>query len=204
VGVLESIEHATPAAFQRAGTDIVLLGEPTSELGGSEYLHTIHGVVAGAPPSCDLNAERALIDALLESIAQDDVTSAHDCSDGGLAVALAECSIGSRAHALGADVDLGAWTSLPLRALLFGEAQGRVLVSTSNSTAVIDAARRHGVPARKIGTVNDGASLRIRVGARVIEAALAELADAWHEAIPRRMSRSASAVEVAFTAATPA
>ena len=204
VGVLDSIEHATPATFQRDGTDIVLLGEPTGELGASEYLHAIHGLVAGAPPACDLKAERALIDALLESIAQDNVTSAHDCSDGGLAVALAECCIGTRAKAFGADVDLGTWSSLPLRALLFGEAQGRVLVSTSNSTAVIDAAARHGVPARKIGTVNDGASLRIRVGSRVIEAALSELDDAYHEAIPRRMSRSASVVEVAFTAATPA
>jgi phosphoribosylformylglycinamidine (FGAM) synthase-like enzyme len=112
--------------------------------------------------------------------------------------------MGHRARGMGADVDLGAWTSLPLRALLFGEAQGRVLVSTSNATAVIDTAKRHGVPARKIGTVNDGASLRIRADGRVIEAALSELIDAYHEAIPRRMSKSASAVEVAFTAATPA
>jgi hypothetical protein len=113
---------------------------------------------------------------------------------------------------LGADVDLGAWAALPLRALLFGEAQARIVVSTSNATAVIDAAKRHGVPARKIGTVNGSAFLRIRIGAegegrgaaRVIEASLHELEDAYHEAIPRRMSQSASAVEVAFTAATPA
>ena len=204
IGVLESIEHATPSAFQRAGEDIVLFGDPTDELGGTEYLHTIHGIVAGAPPSCDLARERAVIDALLECIAAGNVTSAHDCSDGGLAVALAECCMTTRESMRGADADLAVWSGLPLRALLFGEAQGRVVVSTANSSAVLETAKRHGVPARKIGTVNDGDSLRIRVGTRVIDTPLQDLADAYHEAIPRRMSQSASATEVAFTAATPA
>lgn len=110
----------------------------------------------------------------------------------------------NRASMRGADADLAAWSGLPLRALLFGEAQGRVVLSTASSSAVLETAKRHGVPARKIGMVNDGTGLRIRLGSRVIDASLEDLADAYHEAIPRRMSQSASAVEVAFTAATPA
>jgi phosphoribosylformylglycinamidine synthase subunit PurL len=204
VGVVESIEHVTRSAFETAGDEIVLLGEPTQELGGSEYLHVIHGTVAGAPPACDLRRERAVIDALLEAIADGAVTSAHDCSDGGLAVALAECAVMNRQRMLGADVDLSHWSTLPLRALLFGEAQGRVVVSTDNAAAVLAVAKRHGVPARQIGTVRDAQSLKLRVGERSIEASLAQLANAYHESIPRRMARSAAPVEVAFTAATPA
>ncbi|MGH7676911.1 MAG: phosphoribosylformylglycinamidine synthase subunit PurL, partial [Gemmatimonadaceae bacterium] len=204
IGVIDNVETATRSSFARDGDDIILLGEPTDELGASEYLHTIHDVVAGAPPHCDLERERALIEALLESIGAGAVTSAHDCSDGGLAVALAECSMMNRLEMLGADVDLGSWSALPLRALLFGEAQGRVVVSTADAPVVMAAAKRHGVPARQIGRVRDNGRLRIRIGTVQIDAPLATLADAYHEAIPRRMMRSAAPIEVAFTASTPA
>jgi phosphoribosylformylglycinamidine synthase subunit PurL len=205
LGVIEALEHVTQAPFEVDGDEIVLFGEPTGELGGSEYLQVIHGVVAGAPPACNLAAERALIEALLDAIASGTVRSAHDCSDGGLAVALAECCMMRRERMLGADVDLSAWSSLPFRALLFGEAQGRVILSTPNASAALDAAQRHGVPARKIGRVYaESGALRVRIGDRVVEAPLARLAEAYHEAIPRRMNRSASPIEVAFTAATPA
>ena len=206
VGVVESLDHATPATFSHDGDEIVLLGEPTNELGGSEYLKTIHGIVAGAPPECDLARERALIEALLEAISLGAVRSAHDCSDGGFAVALAESAIMDRNRPMGADVDLSEWAALPLRALLFGEAQGRVIVSTHSASAVVAAARRHGVPARQIGSVRAASTLRIRVGSRVVESRIDALVDAYHEAIPRRMSKSAAAVDVAppFTTATPA
>jgi phosphoribosylformylglycinamidine synthase II len=205
VGVIEKLEHVTRAGFEGDGDEIVLLGEPTDELGGSEYLHVVHGVVAGAPPRCDLDKERALIGALLEAISLGAVGSAHDCSEGGLAVALAECAIMNRARLLGVDIDLSSWGALPLRALLFGEAQSRIVVSTASADVVLGAAKRHGVPARQIGWVraNSGA-FRIRVASRVIESSVAALADAYHEAIPRRMNRSAAPIEVAFTAATPA
>jgi phosphoribosylformylglycinamidine synthase len=204
VGVIESLEHVTRSAFQRDGDEIVLLGEPTDELGGSEYLHVVHGVVAGAPPKCDLARERALIDALLDAITLGAVHSAHDCSDGGLAVALAECSIMNRTRLMGAEVDLSSWSALPLRALLFGEAQGRVIVSTEAAHVVLGAAKRHRVPARQIGWVRASDTLRIRVASTLMSAPLASLADAYHEAIPRRMSKSAAPTEVAFTVTTPA
>jgi phosphoribosylformylglycinamidine synthase len=204
VGVVESLDHVTRAAFDRDGDDIVLLGEPADELGGSEYLHVIHGVIAGAPPKCHLDHERALIDALLDAIASGAVRSAHDCSDGGLAVALAECAIMNRTNMFGAEVDLSQWSSLPLRALLFGETQGRVIVSTGAAASVLAAAKRHGVPARQIGRVRARRTLQIRIASITIDAPLADLADAYHESIPRRMTKSAAPVEVAFTAATPA
>ena len=205
VGVLDSIDRATRSTFAADGDEIVLLGEPSAELGASEYLHTIHGVVAGRPPSCDLARERALIDTLVEAIGEGALRSAHDVSDGGLGVALAECAMMDRERMIGADVDLGAWAGLPLRALLFGEAQGRAVVSAPTAARVLEIAKSLGVPARVIGRVRSAsAKLCITVASRSLELPLAALADAYHESIPRRMARSASPVEVAFTAATPA
>jgi phosphoribosylformylglycinamidine synthase len=187
VGLVESLEHVTRMMFHEDGDDIVLLGEPTTEIGGSEYLARIHGVVAGAPPRCDLTRERAVIESLLEAIAAGLVRSAHDCSEGGLAVALAECTMGDRDRLVGADIDLGAWASLPLRALLFGEAQGRVIVSTPDPVAVIAIATARGVHAQSIGTVRGATTLNIRIGSRTISAPLDRLAAAYHDAIPDAM-----------------
>lgn len=190
IGVVESPAHVTRLAFQADGNAIVLLGEPTTELGASEYLARVHGIVAGAPPMCDLARERALIDALLEAIASGGVRSAHDCSDGGLAVALAECAIGDTEHPLGADIDLSAWPTVPARALLFGEAQGRVLIGTDDPAGVLAIAARHGVPAHRIGTVRAAApDLTLTLAGRTIVAPLARLASAYHDAIPQLMAR---------------
>ena len=199
VGLVESLAHVTRAPFSTDGDSIILLGDNTDEIGGSEYLQRIHGVVAGAPPRCDLAAERALVEALLEAIRAGAVRSAHDCADGGLAVALAECVMMDRPNPVGADVDLSRWSALPLRALLFGEAQGRVLVSTPDAAAVLAVAARHGVPAAVIGTVREASStLVLIVGERRFSARVAQLADTYHEAIPRIMQRGASAQDVAL------
>jgi phosphoribosylformylglycinamidine synthase len=191
LGVLDDVGRATASRFRHPGEAIVLLGEPTDELGASEYLARIHGVAAGAPPACDLTRERAVIDSVLDAINSGLVSAAHDCSEGGLAVALAECAIGDRAHLMAADVDLSAWSALPLRALLFGEAQGRILVATSDPAAVIAIAARHGAPARRIGQVQDERTgdLTIRVGAGEIRAPVERLARAYHDAIPTIMRR---------------
>ena len=191
VGLVESLAHVTRSTFRVDGDAIVLLGEPTDEIGASEYLARVHGVVAGAPPACNLDRERALIDALLAAIAAGAIHSAHDCSDGGLAVALAECAVGDAEAPLGAEVDLSAWSPLPLRALLFGEAQGRVVVSTPDPDRVRAVAKQHGVPARRIGTVRATArALDMRVGSLSFSAPLARLAAAYHDAIPNIMSRA--------------
>ena len=188
VGLIESLSHVTPSGFQTAGDDIVLLGDCTDELGASEYLLEIHGLTIGEPPVCEPKRERVLIDALLESIRGGLVRSAHDCSDGGLAVALSECAMADRDRVFGFDVDLSAWATLPHRALLFGEAHGRVVMSTANSAAVLQIAQRHGVPARVIGTVTtaDGGA-HFTISDDTFSAPMSWLAKAFHEAIPLAM-----------------
>ena len=193
VGLIDSLSHITRSHFADEHDTIVLLGNPTAELGASEYLARIHGVVAGAPPACRPEAERALIDAILECIRGGVVHSAHDCSDGGLAVALAECCIMDRAAKRGATIDLAHWRELPTRALLFGEAQGRVILSTTMPDTVLGIARAHHVPGRVIGRVGAlGAPLHITTAAARLDVSLARLDDAYHESIPRIMAPAAA------------
>jgi phosphoribosylformylglycinamidine synthase len=196
VGVVESLAHVTRATFRApdagAGDAVVLLGENTDEIGGSEYLARLHGLVAGRPPRVDLDGHRRLIAALLDAIAAGHVRSAHDASDGGLAVALAECCMAGEART-GLDVDLGAWAALPTRALLYGEAHGRVVVSSDAPDAVLAAAARHGVPARVVGRVlAAGEGFTVRVGGARWTADVEALARAYHDAIPALMQRPAA------------
>ncbi|MBI2796100.1 MAG: phosphoribosylformylglycinamidine synthase subunit PurL [Gemmatimonadetes bacterium] len=192
VGLVDKPEHVTGSRFTTPGDAIVLLGENTAELGGSEYLATLHGVVAGEPPACDVAGERRLVDALLAAIAAGAIASAHDCSEGGLAVAIAESCMMDRDQPLGADIDLSPWEALPRRALLFGEAQGRIVVSTPDPAAVLAIAAAHGVPARPVGTVGTAhAPLRVRIGGAGWESPMARLAAAWHDSIPTIMSAGA-------------
>ncbi len=196
VGLIDSVSHVTRSAFPPdADVAIVLLGEPTAELGGSEYLARIHGLVGGHPPACDVNAERALIEAVLAAGHAGLLRSAHDVSDGGLAVALAECCIGNRERVVGADIDLTAWATLPLAALLFGEGQGRIVVSAADAAAVLQLAREHGVPARAIGTTRAQSNeLRIVAGATTLRASIAAMVEAYYDAIPRVMTGSAAVI----------
>jgi phosphoribosylformylglycinamidine synthase len=200
VGLIDDLDHVTRASFAVEGDAVLLLGEPTAELGGSEYLARVHGLVAGAPPRCDLAAERALVDALLDAIRTGAVRSAHDVSDGGLAVALVECCIMERNRPLGATIDLSAFGLLPLRALLFGEAQGRAVVSSPDPVAVCEIARRHGVPAREIGRVTPPRALDVTAAHGVkLTAALTWLDRLYYETIPSIMTQAAAAVVAAAT-----
>ncbi len=158
VGILDDVDKLTRHAFQSVGDAIVLLGDNTNELGGSEYLYVIHDLVAGPPPEVDLLGERRLQHAVLAAIQKGLVKSAHDVSEGGLACALAECALGDGEALLGVEVTLD--DPLPTAALFFGEAQGRVIVSchSKNAEKLQQLARDHGVPSRVIGTVTEAAS----------------------------------------------
>ncbi len=198
VGLLDDVSHVVRGTFRREDDAIVLLGECTDELGGSEYLLRVHGLTAGAPPACDVQREAALVETLVACARGSLLSSAHDCADGGFAVALAESAMANPDTRFGADVDLSAYEKLPLRAVLFGEAQGRAIVSTADVDAVMAAAARHGVPARVLGRVAaPDAGLTIRVGDRVLVADLARLAAAYHDAIPSIMDRAGVAGLVA-------
>jgi len=193
VGLIPDLAHITRSTFRADGDAIVLLGENTAELGASEYLARIHGLTIGAVPAVDLDHERRLVDALLEAIASGTVHSAHDCSEGGLAVALAESCISERTATFGAHVDIADPLVTSSRALLFGEAQGRVIVSTRDAPRVIAVATAHGVPARVIGHVTATQRLVIGTGAHTLDTALEPLVDAFFDAIPALMQRAATA-----------
>jgi phosphoribosylformylglycinamidine synthase subunit PurL len=200
VGVVEDLDHVTTSGFAAAGDEIVLLGRNTAELGGSEYLKAVHGTVAGDAPEVDLAAEGALQRTLLEAIRAGLLRSAHDVSEGGLAVALAESAIGGGdGLALGADVSLD--DELPLAALLFGEAQGRAVVSCAAGDAerVVALAEGNGVPARAIGRVGaPGGVFRIETPAGTVETPAAELAEIYERAIPRRMEGTPADIQTAL------
>ena len=188
VGVVEDIDHLTRHAFQHAGDTILLLGDNTDELGGSEYLYIMEGLVAGEPPSVDLLAERRLQHAVLAMIQSGLLHSAHDVSDGGLACALAECALGREEGPLGVDVTLH--DTLPTVPLLFGEAQGRVIISCNARSLddVLRLAKRHGVPCRSIGEAvpaEDG--FRITTRAPAIEVDLEVLSELFFDTIPNLM-----------------
>ncbi|HET9983582.1 MAG TPA: phosphoribosylformylglycinamidine synthase subunit PurL [Longimicrobiales bacterium] len=199
VGVLDDVDARLGMRFRAAGDAIVLLGRNTAELGGSEYLKVVHGEVAGDAPAVELAAEKRLQDALIELAGSHLAASAHDCAEGGLAVCLAECAIRDPDHPFGVDVELD--DEIHGAALLFGEAQGRVVVSCApqHLDRVLAVADRNGVPARRIGTVGeqDGRFVVRTRTAPAIDVPAADLAEVWATAIPRMMERSAAAVEVA-------
>lgn len=168
LGVLDDVAYATPSGFRRPGEAVILFGTNDGWIGGSEYLAAIHGIVAGEPPPIDLGKEMALHRAVLECISSELVSSAHDCADGGLAVALAECTLGVGGAPCGVTVDVAAaGKSGAIREdrLLFGEDQSRVILSAGESHVrrILEIAARHGVPAARIGTTG-GESLEINGG----------------------------------------
>jgi len=169
---------------------ILLLGEGRGELGGSEYLKVMHDLVRGVPPRLELDAERAL-QALLVTLADDRLMrSAHDCSDGGLAVTVAECAFDT--VGIGAEISIDGTTvsrdeTLNIAAALFGESASRVVVSVvpDQVTSVLRLAAGAGVPARVIGQTG-GSRLRIAVaGDIVIDQSVDEAERVWSTAIDR-------------------
>ena len=191
VGLIDDISHITRATFQHDGDAILLLGEMGAELGASEYLATIHGAVLGPPPRCDVKVERRVIDVLLEAIRTGAVRSAHDCSDGGLAVALAECCIANLEGQAGAEVDLSSWADVPDRAILFGESQGRIVLSSPSPARILAIAAAGNVPCAVIGRVRGRSdTLDIKLAQRSCRSSIESLSRAYHDTIPSIMSRT--------------
>ncbi|MCX6927274.1 MAG: AIR synthase-related protein, partial [Verrucomicrobia bacterium] len=226
VGLIEKPEHITTQWFKDEGDAIILLGDvvdggdPLMGLGGSAYLQHIHGLKDGTPPRCDLAREKELHLGLRALIYSGAVKSAHDCSEGGLAVALAESCISQQIaretpRLIGAQVDLTAVAgqegllSLPLSskggegngstastgtralrrdALLFGESQGRVIISVAavHAVKVLAQAKIVGVAAARIGTVG-GETLQITTPGATLSCDLSELHDLWWNSIARAM-----------------
>jgi phosphoribosylformylglycinamidine synthase len=183
VGILDDIRKAVSPGFKAAGDAVVLVGESFEELGGSEYLKVVHDLEAGAPPAIDLEQEKRNQEFLLEAINAGLVRSAHDLSEGGLAVALAESAFHG-ARRLGCDVDLDG----PLRAdaLLFGETQSRIVVTCrrANAGRLLELAAARGVPAKAIGRTG-AADITIRLSGREVLRIPVETAfRVWKDSLP--------------------
>ncbi len=181
--------------FKDEGDVIVLLGTTREELGGSEYLKRIHHRKQGQPPRIDVNGERALQRLMLQASGAGWLKSAHDCSEGGLAVALAECCIMEPDHLIGATIQCGVRSAefgvnekhiphsafrnphVRVDALLFGESAGRIVVTCErfDQEELLAAARRAAVPAAVVGRVG-GRRLTM---APWIDLSLEEVAGAW-------------------------
>jgi phosphoribosylformylglycinamidine synthase len=199
VGLIEKPEYVTTQWFKDEGDAIILLGAPVDEadpllgLGGSAHLLVAHGHKSGLPPRCNLETAKTLHTTLLGLIQSGLVKSAHDCSEGGLAVALAESCISQliareTPRLLGAMVDLSALKAPRLDALLFGETQSRVVISCQarDAVKVVERAKLMGVPAFSIGRVG-GDKLSIKSLSGEFSAWLTELHDVWWNSIARAM-----------------
>jgi phosphoribosylformylglycinamidine synthase II len=187
VGLIEEARHITTQHFKAEGDAIILLGGLGDELGGSQFLNVIHRKRAGQPPRVDFKREVALHEALRGLIRSGLVKSAHDCSEGGLAVCLAESCISGQQQ-FGARIDLGEFAGTPAVAL-FNESQSRVVITVSgtNLSAVLALAEWRGVQARRLGVVA-GQSLEIKAGPEVFTWPVADLREIWWTAIAQCMA----------------
>ncbi|MDQ3743013.1 MAG: AIR synthase related protein [Acidobacteriota bacterium] len=211
VGLIEDVRRVVTQGFKRAGHLVALIGETGDDLSASEYACVVEGraleemIEAGARvPHLDLERERKVQDAVLRAAEEGLLESAHDCSDGGLSVALAECCFSSLGRAgVGAEVKLdaaglSAGTELSAAAQLFSETPSRVLVSFDESqrTRLERIVSGAGAPLRVIGRVG-GERLRVNVnGEELISQSVAKLEAAWRSALGSKLQ-----VEVLATAA---
>ncbi len=184
VGLIEDESHVTTQNFKAEGDAILLLGDPGDELGGSQYLAVVHGRKEGLPPRLDVQRELALHHALRDLIRAGKIKSAHDCSEGGLAVALAECCM-SGVERIGARVWLADARD---DQALFNESQSRIVVSVApqHSSEVLTRLSKAGVPASHIGIVR-GSKLEIETRRTTYSWPIDALHDTWHGSIGKIM-----------------
>src|SRR5579859_6061553 len=212
LGILDDASKVLKIAFRNEGDIIVLLnganssgaGQHTTapsarrrEFSSSEYSKTIAGIVAGEPPSIELGAEKWLIDCLVALAAGNTIESAHDLSDGGAAVTIAESLFASSSPLVGAELArpaLGATITIPESAsaeyALFGESGARAIVSVSPTklAALRATARQYGVGAHEIGKVTRDNSLRIEYkGHTIVQSDVPVLMDVWSNSLQRTL-----------------
>jgi len=183
VGLIEQVQRVMTPWFKSSGDAVVMLGRTREELGGSEYLKWVHGLTRGTPPWIDLRVEQAVQLCCLEAIDQALLSSAHDVSDGGLAVALAECCIGNPEKPVGVRIE----TREMIRgdAALFSESQSRIVVSLKEEKMdrLKELAARHNVPMHVIGTVG-GTRFTIQP---IMQVAVDELKAIWSTGLASRL-----------------
>ena len=198
VGLVEDVRRVVQHGFKRAGDVIALLGLTADDLSISEYAATVEGhstesfLNAGVVPRIDLDGELAVQAACLEAAEAGLIQSAHDCSDGGLAVALAESCFASLTRAgIGAEAELTG--SLSATSLLFSETPSRIIISFAEAQrAAIEAiASKRNCPFKILGQVGGERFLIKTNGEQVIDSAVAELEDAWRNSLARKLKAEA-------------
>ena len=193
VGLLARVERAVPSHARAHGDAILVLGETRAELGASQLWEAVYGFAGGEPPRVDLARERRLVDYLVAGAERGLFHSAHDCSQGGLGVALAEVAMGGAYEetGFGLEVDLTTYGSgLTAEELLFSESHARAVITCApeRATAVAALAQELGVPAQAVGTVGErGGSLRVRLRDAPFEHPVDRLRQVYFTALPRRM-----------------
>ena len=197
VGLIEDSRHVTTQWFKSEDRAVILLGETRDDLGASEYQLATQGTSEGRVPKLDLELERRVQEVCLKAIQAGLIESAHDASDGGLSVALAEsCFSSYRREAIGCRVNLAG--DLSGAALLFSESPSRILASAiqGNVNQIITLAEERGVRAAVVGTTGGD---RFVIGVNeeiVIDRAVGEVESAWRNAMPRMLEvASVAAIE---------
>ena len=193
IGVILQAARAVPSHARQPGDVVFVLGDTRPELGASAYWEICHDFIGGQPPKVDLAAETRLIKLLVTAADRGLFRSAHDCSHGGLGVALAEVAMGGpyQGSGYGLEVDLTPHAArLTSHELLFSESHGRAVITcpAERAAAVQALAGELGVPVLRCGSVGakDGA-FRIKLRDGAIEESVTRLRDIYFSAIPRRM-----------------
>jgi phosphoribosylformylglycinamidine synthase len=200
VGLIDDEKHITTQWFNDEGNVIILVGTVAAVsdrrskdelLGGSRYLKVCHGLKIGPPPHVDLAHEIQVQNAVRDLIRESLVQSAHDCSEGGLAVALAE-SCFNPDRLLGADIALNAGDT-PAATVLFNESQSRIIISVTpeNLDKAIAMLRERNVPFQQLGKVG-GDELQIRINEQPFRWRVAEIYADWWNAIRRAVEQDES------------
>ncbi len=192
LGLLEDVERYCSPDFKREGDLVILLGECKDDLGGSEYLKLIFGLKMGDSPQIDLEREKAVQRTCFEAIKAGLINSAHDCSEGGLAVTLAECCILNSSQKIGAIIDLLPSHfpfSLRTDGLFFGETQSRIVVSCrpEDFNQIRDLAHKNKAPLVKLGKVEGDKLIICRNEKKIIDIGLDELEKLWRRELSRHM-----------------
>ncbi|MCM8826436.1 MAG: phosphoribosylformylglycinamidine synthase subunit PurL, partial [Candidatus Omnitrophica bacterium] len=180
VGIIEDYTQAVTQYFKKNSDIIVLLGDCKEELGGSEYLKDIHSLIRGEVPELDLEKELALHNTVLECIRKGLISSAHDCSEGGLIVAIAESCISNNEKLIGARIDNLDY-SIRLDALFFGETQSRVIISCNkdNLSMIESIANKNKVNFRVIGEVGGKKLIVTKNNEKIINLSLEKISRCW-------------------------
>jgi phosphoribosylformylglycinamidine synthase len=188
VGLVEPKTPKILQALREEGDDLIIVGNTSDEMGGSEYYEHIHKLTGGQVPKVNLKKEKILLRSLLRILRSGRVESAHDFSKGGLAVALAEMSVQGR-KGVTVDVDKVPNKTRRMDNLLFSESRSRFVLETrpKNTARIVSSFKRLGISAAEVGTVtNDGIEFLLN-SQPIITIPLAEASKAWSETIPRAM-----------------